>query len=372
MNIFVNLLSNSLIISEPLNKKRIPYYKEFTFSYSLKTLDNKIRAFNEILTDEVCKIFTNEVNNTLLLSDDAVFHGLMSIPAFSSRKTKDAFETKFKIEIPNFSEYYLVYDEHERNSSNSFIRFTISREKQSKALIDVFEHHNIKVKNVEYLGRAFSNYYQNKSNYPQATLLIGSDSSEMILTKAGVILGGTIIDVGSKHLLDSNTLINSTFNVGNEESLKYVSFHKEHFDTKESLSDEIILKYSINESFIPRQPKEERVIKGASLENYIVKTNFIKFHARILDILDTYKEAPYFLPIQEVNVSCTDEVFGNLLTANKVENFKYVQTKNNIKTVLESSIHHNPLFSTKLTVKERRKIDWAKLLTMEIGKKKKA
>lgn len=372
MNIFINTLSDSIILCRPLTKKGVPFFREYSFPYSLKRFDNKVKAVNELLTDEVKKLFENDQINSLVLSDDVVFHGLMSVPTFSFNKSIDAFKTKIKINFPNIKDYFIKYSQEEKNSQNTKIVYSLVQTKQSKGLVDAFEHHNIKIKNISFFSEIFNNFGENKSEYPNVTLIIGKEMSEVIVTKGKSVLGTSVIGLGTEALLNPNELYLSTYNLNNSSSLKYASFHKTNFDSKDLLTDELILKNPIHESFEIPKPKEARILKGETLENYTKKQNFLRFHTRVLDILDAYKEDPYFIPISEIKVHTTDEIFELLKASNSVENIKYVKVDEDFKKLYESHISHNPLFDSQLITKERKKIEWSKLLTMEIGKKKKA
>ena len=372
MNVLINTLSNSIILSKSLSKKGMPYFQEFNFSYSLSRYDNKVKALNEILTDDVKKLFDNDPNINLIISDDVVFHGLMSVPTFSFNKSIDAFKTKIKISFPNINDYYIDYAVEEKNDKNTKVVYSLVQTKQSKGLIDVFSHHNITIKNVDYLAHVLSDLKTDKSIYPEVILIIGTEKSEVIVKKGKSILGTSFVNIGSKILLDSSELLLSAYNLENNTSLKYASFHKTNFDSKDLLTDEIILRYPIHESYEISKPREARVIKGASLEVYNKKQNFLKFHSRVLDILDVYKDEPYFVPVNEIKVYSTDEVFESLRAANSLESLKYTKVGENINKFVECSVEYNKLFDSQLVTKERKRIEWSKILTMEIGKKKKA
>ena len=371
MNIYINSLSNSIVLSKPFSKKALPFYQEYFFEYSLKSFESKIKAVNELLNGENKGLFKDEQVNSLILSDDVVFHGLTQVPTFSGGKSKDAFKTKIKINFPNIKDYFIDYRIEEKNSNKTSVTYSLVQTKQSKQLIEVFENHNIKIKNVNYLAHVLNKTNLAKNNFPQITLIIGKAMSELIIVKGTSILGTSVINLGSDKLLESNSLLDSTYNLNNQVSLKYASFHKTNFDSKDLLTDELINKYPIHESFEIAKPREIRILKGTTLENYTRKQNFLKFHARILDILDAYKDGPYFVPINEIKVYATDEVLELLRAANSSEVIKYSKAEGDLKVCLQEHISHNPLFDKQLLTKERKKIEWSKFFTMEIGRKKK-
>ena len=371
MNILINTISRSIILSRPPYKKSEPFFKEFTFSYSLTSNQNKIKAIESILNSDVTSLLSNEATNTLIVSDDCLFNGITSLPAFSKGKTKDAFETKFKISYPNFLSYYLFYSEYERNSNNTLMRYTFANAKCIDAIRDTFKHHQINISNIEYFGNVLAISYGTQNNYPRILVCVGDYETEIVVLKGQTVLGTSIIELGQKQLLDKSRFFESSYNVGNQQALKYASFHKTHFDTKDLLTDEIINKNEINEAFISVKPREARILKESALESYHLKHNFIKYHAQIMDIVDFYSKAPYFLPVNSISVFSSDEFFGNLLLVNSDNKIKYKKEQQELLKLLDKNIENNKLFTSKLSNKVRRKIDWAKFFTMEIGKKKK-
>ena len=372
MNILINAISRTIVLYRPASKKVEPIYKVFSFSYPLSSNQNKIKAIDLMLNSDVTSLLSNEQTNTLIIADDALFNGIVTLPSFSKGKTKDAFETKLKINFPNFQDYYVSYDEYERNQNSTLVCYTIANSKCIDELKDAFKHHNVLINNVDYFGNLVASKYGNQNNYPKVVVCVGDYETEVIVLKGQTVIGTSLIELGQKQLLDKSKLFDSTYNIDNEESLKYASFHKIHFDTKDLLTDEIINKSLIHESFKGTEPREARILKDSALENYHLKTNFKKYHSQIMDVVEYYTKAPYFLPVNQISVFATDEFFGNLLLANSDEHLKYKQEQDSLKNLLNEYIEDNPLFSSKLSNKVRRKIDWAKLLTMEIGKKKKA
>ena len=91
----------------------------------------------------------------------------------------------------------------------------------------------------------------------------------------------------------------------------------------------------------------------------------------ILDVTEYYSASPWFLPIGEINIICSDE-FYEQISKNEGENtdIKFVRLNLDLKTIITKDISNNKLFRS-VVKGERRKIDWAKFFTLEIGKSKK-
>ena len=91
----------------------------------------------------------------------------------------------------------------------------------------------------------------------------------------------------------------------------------------------------------------------------------------VLDVTSFYSSSPWFLPIGDINVICSDIFYEHLSEFEKSnENIKFNRLNYDMKTIMTKDVVNNKLF--KSVVKgERRKIDWKKFFTMEIGKSKK-
>lgn len=91
----------------------------------------------------------------------------------------------------------------------------------------------------------------------------------------------------------------------------------------------------------------------------------------LLDITQFYSSAPWFLPLGEIKIVCSDE-FYNVLSANveEYQDIKFIRSEHDVTKLTEATINKNKLFSSSLKA-ERKKIDWKKFFTMDLGKKKK-
>jgi len=370
MNVFLNLFSNSISVVSTANKK-MPVRFELSFPYSIKTTESKIKAINEVLGNEQMKKITNDKNVSLIISDDMVFISHMSFPSFSSKKLSDAFETKFKISYPNFESYFLHYSHYEKTNANSIILYSMANADNINKIKDAFAHNNLEVKNIQYFSNVVTSLSQLKKDAITIKLFVGSENSEVIISKGGTVIGHSIINLG-ENLLKDKEYLDSSYNYQNDIAKKYASFHKTNFDSKDILTDELIQKNEIHVDYIYSKPREVRVIKDDQQTLYNQKQNYRKFHGQIMDIVEYYTKAPWFFPIREIRVSASDEVFESLVAANQDQEIAYTKGSQSIDSIVSVELVNDKLFTNILKQKERRKIDWAKILSMEIGKKKKA
>jgi len=371
MNIFINSLSNSIIVYDFSEKKGIPFYVEQSFPYSLKNTESKIKAINDFLTEEIVKKLSQSSNN-IIIPDDLVFTGISELPPFSKKKTEDTFLTKFKIDFPKYKELYLSYKEYEKNSKSTFMLYSICKISVLDSILNEFKKHSINIKNICNFSGIIAKKQNQKTNFPCAYLVVGTKESELVIAKGNSVISSSIIELGEEQLLDKTVLQDSSYNLPNSVALKYASFHKTHYDTKDLLTDDMILKNPTLDALMSPQPREARILKGIALENYHLRQNFLRFHTHVIDLLDFYSQTPWFLPIFEIKVLCTDEVYANLLQTNGDSKIKYTRSDLTYKSIVDINVQNNKLFSSKISTKERKKIDWSKFLTMEIGKKKKA
>ncbi len=371
MNVFINILSNSIILSAPGSKKKSLIFKEFSYTYSLKTSENKVRALNETLTEENLKEFGDDKIVSLIVPDDQVFIGMTLLPLFSAKKIHDTFETTFKVDYPDFKDYFINYEIYGKTNSNSIVLYRMTRISHIDEIKKALYNHGLTLKNINY----FSNYVfsNNKANQNRIVtkLIVGEHESELIIYNGSITVCHSIIEIGKSELLDNDEFIESFYNIDNELANKYASFHKVHFDSKNLLTDDIIRNNEVHESFIPAKPKELRFLKGASLQNYQSRQKYLKLHAFVMDNVNFYMQEPWFFPVHDVEVVCDDDVYAGLLTANTGKEISYIKSTESFASYFSNEASNNLLFSSKLNVKERRKIDWGKFLTMEIGGKKK-
>lgn len=371
MNIIIDIISNNIILSRPFSKKKEPFYQEIHIEYPVDKPLNQQRALNEAITLDVAANLKLEKSNSLIISDDSVAFGLEELPVLSKSKVADVFDTRFKMYYPNFKDYFVDAEEFERNNEKVNFFYTIARRDNFNKLIDILKKKEVEIKNTNYFSKVYVNKFNVQNTFPSATLLVGDNLSELFVSKGSVVYGIALLSMGRKQLLEKEKYLTSPYNLSNVESLRFASCVKANFAANLSLTDEKILSYSEDGALQFSVPREARIIKGASLETYNKKNNFRKFTAMVGDILDCYASAPWFIPVNEVFVHGLNDQFDSLLlSAEDGVNFKYINSSNDLKVLYNSDVENNKLFSQQFK-QERRKIDWAKFFTMEIGKKKK-
>ena len=372
MNIFIDSLTNSIIACDLQKKKVQTGALKMEFKFPLRTKANKIKALTDFLNSEEGKAISKDESVSLILSDDCVFTGCMQFPPFSGRKLNDAFETKFKICYPSFLQYFVDYSMYERNTSNSFMVYTISKIDQVDEFKRVFKSFNFELKNIEYFSNLLTYDLDSKINLTNPKLVFGTNSTELVFIKGKQVVGRTLIRLGTKDLFDDTSYLDSTYNLNSDEAFKYATLHKLNFDTKDEISDELIQQQAIDDSFNATKPREVRLLKDESLKNYCLKQLIRKIHSHICDSIDLYSKSPWFFPIREIEVIGDERVVELLNSASSENEVKYIKSNVSLDTLYAKKVNNNVLFTKTLKQVERRKIDWQKFFSMEIGKKKKA
>lgn len=372
MNIFIDSLNNCIVACELQKKRGQTSSFRMQFSYPLNTVSNKVKALTEFLGSDEAKTINKDDQISFILPDDVVFTGCMQFPPFLGRKLNDAFETKFKIWFPNFTEYFIDYSMYERNNLSSFMVYTISKTQQLDELKRVLKGNNLDPKNIEYFSNLLTYDLDAKTNLVSAKLIFGTHSSELVFIKGKQILGRTLIHVGTNLLFDDTVYLDSTYNINSVEAFKYATLHKLNFDTKDEISDEMIERAEIDESFSATKPREVRLLKDESLKNYCMKQLIRKLHSHICDSLEIFGKSPWFFPIREIEVIGDERVLDLLNSVSGDNDIKYVKSNITFESLYNKKVTNNNLFSKTLKQVERRKIDWQKFFSMEIGKKKKA
>ena len=374
MIIGLNTVANSITLTRT-TKKGNDFVRVFDFDYSLLPLDNKIRAIHEMLADEIVKELSVDKANTLLISDDLVFSDIMEFPPLSKGKVEDIFNTRFKLLFTQAGDLYMSFNEIDRNKSKSVIQYTISNVNKIKKITDAFFERGIVINATEYFSHHFISQFAKVTDEPTGYLFIGPHNSELVVYNKDVEVFSQAIKFGEKELLDPTNYLESGYNVKNNEAKKYASYIKKNFASSVQATDEEIFKTEIEDEYIASLPREIRVLKDQALENYVIKHNFRLLHGLILDCVDSCSKAPWFIPVNSIYVVSSDKVFETLQeTSDEAKKDIYLKAEFSLNDVLSKPAMANPLFSNGniVTEKQRRKIEWSKILTMEIGKKKKA
>ena len=371
MNILICSFDSSIKIGRQATKKVPSYFYEVQFDYPLTTIDNQLKALAEFFNNDEAKLLSSEASNDLIISDEAIGFGTFDLPHLSRFRVKDVFNTRFMVNYPNYKEYYLDSYEFNRNQEGSVFFYSITKKSNITKLKDFFKSKSVNIRNINYFANNYINSFENKSIYPIATLFVGSNYSELIISKGANVLSINSFDYGSNLLLDGDKYLFSSYGYNNDISKKYAGFIKENFATKEIVSDENIIKTDSSKGLSLSLPKEVRVLKNQVLANYNIKNNIRKYYAMLLDITQFYSTSPWFLPLGEIKLVCTDEFYESLIANTEdYKDIKFIRCENNVAKMVEANINNNHLFTSSLKG-ERRKIDWKKFFSFDIGKKKK-
>ncbi len=374
MKIIINQFDNKIKLVREASKKQEAFSFEMDVPYQLNTYKTKAKAIQELLTKEEAKELKNDKVNSLLLSDNVIGFGLFELPNLAKNKTKDVFETRFRLNFPNFNDYFFDSIELSKDQKKVFYFYKFAKRDNVNKILNLFKTNGININNVNTFSSLFASEDKDANAYPIATLVIGEYDSELIITKGNTVFSVNIFGYGRKVLLNSKEYLNSGYNFNNNEALSFSGFMKNHFLSNEPIEDENILNVKPEDGLSYTSPKELRLLKEGILDQYIVKNNFRKFYARVTEIIDFYSKEPWFFPLKDINVIGGEEVLNYLTEASKEEKiYHFVDLGISFDTLFEKEIKDCALFKKKGKVKgERRKIDWKAFLNMEIGKKKKA
>ena len=372
MNIFIDSLNNMIHIGAPGTKKTKPFYFSMEFEYPLSTVDNQIKAVHEFLQAEEAGILAKQKSNSLILPDLSIGFGSFEFPALSKFKMKDVFDTRFKVCFPNYASLNVVRYEYDRSSKNAVWFFTIVKKEVIEKFTQAFKEEKVSVKSFDFYAHHVVANVEDKDPYPIATLIIGANDSELLVTKGSQVNSVSSFGYGSEDLLNGTEFFDSAYSHDNERARRYSGLAKEIFSHRVDMTDENIAITDPKNGISFARPREIRVLKGDVLETYTIKNNFRKFISRVIDVAFSYSVAPWFMPLTEIKVVCSEEVFQHLAVITEERaGVTLVKSDFELGEFLVREVKHNSLFSGTGIAKERRKIDWAKFFSMEIGKKKK-
>lgn len=371
MNILICSFDSSIKIGRMATKKMPAYFYEEKFDFPLTNIENQLKALANFFNKQEAMVLSSETSNDLVITDEAIGFGTFDLPKLSRFRVKDVFNTTFKMNFPNYKDYYMDSYEFNRNENGSVFFYSLLKKDNINRLIEFFKSKSVSIRNIDYFANNYVSSFESKSIYPIATLLIGSNFSELIISKGGSVLSINSFDYGADQLMDGSQYFYSSYGYQNDISKKYAGFVKENFATKEIVTDENILKTDASKGLNATLPKEVRVLKNQVLYNYNIKNNIRKYYTMLLDITQFYSSSPWFLPLGEIKIVCSDE-FYNVLSANVegYQDIKFIRSEHDVTKLTEATINKNKLFSSSLKA-ERKKIDWKKFFTMDLGKKKK-
>ena len=371
MIIYYDTFNNMIKIYRPESKKAPSFSFEKEFDFDLLNLDNRIKATNIIIGLDVAKELAKEKNHQIIFSDDILGFGIFELPNLKKQRLWDVFVTKFRLSFPNENDYF--YDGYEvgRDDKNIKYQFEFAKRENINKIINLYKGANIHIISKNIFASLFIENEKNAVVYPIPYLIVGTKNSELIVIKGDKIVSINIFNFGSEMLLNTDKYLNSGYNYNNEEGLRFGGFIKNHIANREEVNDANILKTEPSDGIDFPNPKEIRLLKGNTLEQYIIKNTFRKFYARLLEILEVYNKDPWFFPLKEINIIAPTEVIAYLIDATTEDNdVRFIALNKNIDDCFMRGIKDNPLYSKGIK-KERRSIDWKAFLNMEIGGKKK-
>lgn len=374
MIIGINTIGNSITLKRSMLKKTGEYFREFKFDYSLVDIENKIRAINETLTEEVVNEINEDKGHVLLVPDELVFSDIMEFPPLSKGKVQDIFNTRFKILFTQTGGLYLSFKEVDRSGSQVVIQYILSNVKNIKRITDTFFEHGIIIKSIDYFSHHYISQFIRTNSFTLFTLLVGPHSSELLIHKGDNEVLSHVINYGEEELFNGKNYLSSIYGEQNDEAKKYASYIKKNFASSVQATDEDINNSSIDEEYNSSLPREIRVLKDQALENYVIKHNFKLLHGLVCDCIDTCMKSSWRISNSSIRVVGSQLVVDALKEAAIEEtNDLYIKAEYEYNDIISKPVVENPFFDSGniITEKTRRKFEWSKFLTMEIGKKKK-
>ena len=371
MNIIIDSFNDAIRIFRAPSKKVPCFDFSMPFDFALSSKENQAKALVELLKTEEGAELLKEKDNSLLITDDGIGFGLFEIPAMSHSRQRDIFDTRFKSWFPNFDDYHVRNYEYERAQKTSKYFYTLCRKDTVDLLVNVLKSAGVKVSNVNYFASLYVSTFEKKNAYPIATLVVGKWDSELIISKGDSVLSIACIGYGEKLLNKGEEYLHSAYFKNDDSAAKFAAYAKGNFATRAPFTDENIIRADAAEGISFPAPKELRLLKGDSLVNYNIRNNYRRFVCLISDVFAAYSSAPWFLPLNEVKTISSPEVLAHLQEAAKEEEgLEFTNCDNDLEKVYTSAFGPEKLFSSTIK-KGRKRIQWSKFFTMEIGKRKK-
>lgn len=372
MNLLIDVFGDRLLLHKNGTKKVPTFDKQIVLDREINNYKDLLQVLESFLDSEDAKLLQNDQNNSIMLLNFGISYGLISLPKLSKSKALDIFHTRFRLYFPSYEKYYLDQMEYSRSTNEISYYYVMLKREATEQILEMFKNKGIIFKSVDYLAHHYLNIKENKAPYPTASLFIGRTYSELTITNGDKVISISQIEYGQNILLDGDIYLNSPYNFENDSALKFAEFAKRNITEKQILNDENIKKTELNTSLLAPQPKELRILKDNALNQYKIRNNIRKFVSMIEDILGDYAKTPWFLPIKEVDVYSSDDFFNKLIEyGTKESSITFNKQVVDVEKLLTFDIQNNNLFTNKIK-SARRKIDWAKFFSMEIGKKKKA
>ena len=367
MHIYFDVLNNSISF---LKDQKIIFKQKY--DYSLSNFENKLNAIHGLAEIVNANGLNKDKSNVLILPDDLIGFGKFDIPNISKKNEKDIFHTNFRLAFPNYKEYYVSSKELSRSDNTVSYLYAFTKIEYINKINEAFKSIGINITTEDTLNEILPGLRGSRSEFPQIYLMIGKYNSELFIVKGDSILSSNFFGFGDEALNSSSKYLYSAYNASNKEALSFSGFVRNNISSNKGADEEDILATNPEDGLKINEPKQMRLLKDDSLKQFYIKNNYKKFYSRIIDILNHYNVAPWFIPTNSINVVSGEQTYNKLLEVAKEDNLLSLEHNNPLNTVLlNPKISNNPLFSN-VVKEERRKIDWKALLTKEIGKKKKA
>lgn len=371
MNIVLNPFTNQIFLYKAGNKKIPPYTAVFEAQFSLNSTDSCMHAISSFLAENVPDELKRDRSNLLIIPDFPVGFGTFSLPRLSVFKIGDVFETRFKSCYPDFGNYYLKHMTYHKGEEDILRFYTFARRPDVSKLVDLFEKGGVHISGLDYFAHHVISCEHNKDNYPVCYLFVGKDTSEFVLSKGKTVLSISSSPDGRNVILNKGVYIDSPYFLNNARAYKYSAFMRESIMTKKELNDASVDSTDIT-TILPAKPRALRMLKGQSLEAYLLKNSVRKYCSFLNDLISYFAQDPWFIPISEIRVFSTDEFFNDFSALSKEYlSATLVRATTPIEGIPALHGNNNPLFSHSFK-KERRSIDWKKFFSLSIGPKKKA
>lgn len=371
MNLIIDALHRKISIYRPQAFKTPSFAYSLDFDFNIFVKDGLVSALKEFLSVKEVSDALKSGPVDLIIPDSGIGYGSMELPPLSKVRTKDVFNTRFKLFYPSFEDFYVRSFEYERSKEKVLYFYRFAKRDDLQSILSCIKANGGSVKSIAAYASLFAKQDKEGVLYPKAFLVIGIDDSELIITRGSEVLCVYSLGYGSNTLLNGESFLDSGYSYENDKACKFASFIEENFSKQEELDDTQILLSDASKGLSFHRPKELRIMRDEVLKAYIVRNNIKKMHALIEDVADSYASSPWFLPISEIKVFALKQIIDGLNDSSEDKGkLSFLEgEEGEIEKSFEEEIANDKLFDSKMKG-ERRKIDWKKLLTMEIGKKK--
>lgn len=369
MNIFINLFENKISLYGK-NSKKEEFTYDFVWDKKVENNEDILAMVADFMQTEESKVLQKEIRNVLILPDSLIGYAYFEFPHFSKFKMKDIFNTRFKSSFPNFTDFYASYYEYERTSSKVSVIYTMAKIALIDNIRSVFKTYQVNIHSLTFFASALFEDGNKKNLIPSIRVKVGSYRSEIVIMKGPTIVNIITIPYGKDYILDGGKYVYSPYQSHDSRVMKYISFIEKNYMIQTPVTDDNINADESTEEDFFSKPRELRILKDQPLEHYNLKNSARKFYSLVSDVIDTYSQAPYFLMFGDVKLD-SDEEFFRYFTAiiQSYSEYTFVKEPKEEKKVFVEMVKNNSLFGKALK-EERRKFDWSKFLSLEIGGRK--